>query len=376
MSRSNPVTVHDLEAALEAIAPARRAESWDNVGLLVGAGDRAAGRIVLTIDLTERVLDEARAVGANAIVAYHPPIFAPLKRLTDRAPKERLVLACAQYGIAILSPHTALDAAPGGVNDWLADGVGPGRVTALTPADERPASEAVKVVTFVPADAADAVRRALSAAGAGRIGAYCECSFEITGTGTFHGDEGTKPAVGRAGALERVEEVRLEMVCGAREVAPAIAALRSAHPYEEPPIEVHPLGPRPDESIGAGRLVALDAPATTDDIVARLKPHLGVERLFVSDGPIEHAVVGLCAGAGGSMTADAVARGATLYLTGEMRHHDVLAAEAAGCVVVLAGHTNTERGYLPVLAERLRAALPGIEQVHVAESDGDPLEMV
>ena len=121
-----PSSVGALAAAMEAVAPARLAESWDNVGLLLG--DRAApcGRVLVAVDWTAAVMEEALALGVDAVVSYHPPIFDPLKRLASDDPRQRLLLDAAQAGIALLSPHTALDAVKGGVNDWLAEGIAGG----------------------------------------------------------------------------------------------------------------------------------------------------------------------------------------------------------------------------------------------------------
>lgn len=361
---------------LEEFAPPELAAEWDNVGLLVGDFGGEVTRAFLAIDLTEPVLDEALDAGADFLVAYHPPIFRPFSRLTDRDPKQRLVLRAAAAGAAIHSPHTALDAAEGGINDWLAEGVGRGDVRALTPFQTVRPTEATKIVTFCPADAVDRVRNALASVGAGRVGDYEQCSFGTPGTGTFFGGESTSPAVGERGELERVDEIRLEMVCPEASLPLAVTAIEQFHPYEEPPIEIHRLEARPVRTVGEGRRVVLDRPEPLRTVVERIKGRLGVERLFVArpegaeERPVE--IVGLCAGSGGALLQPAIEDGCTLFLTGELRHHDVLDAIARGCAVALAGHTNTERGYLPRLAERLRAALPDLPVV-VSEVDRDPL---
>lgn len=361
---------------MSAIAPPSYAAEWDNVGLLVGGGDWEGSPLLLTIDLTAAVLREAADAGARMIVAYHPPIFEPLPRLTDAEPRQRIVLEAARRSIAVYSPHTALDAAPGGVNDWIAEGLGRGDVRALRPHESLPESEQCKIVTFCPAEAADRVRSALATVGAGQIGGYEQCSFEIRGTGTFFGGPGTKPAVGRKGVLERQDEVRLEMVCPQRALALAVATLREFHPYEEPPIEIHPLLPRPRRGIGQGRRLVLDEKQALDAIVDRVRERLGAERLQVAaapGAPRRFGTIGICAGAGGSLRVAAVEQGCEVFVTGEMRHHDVLAATAAGCSVILAGHTATERPYLKVLRKRLAAALPDLE-VSVSRRDADPCE--
>lgn len=371
------MTIHasDLIDAMERIAPTRDAAEWDNVGLLVGAPEWPARRIGLTIDLTPSVLVELQAARTQAIVAYHPPLFSPLRRLTPDTATSRVVLDAARSGIAIYSPHTALDSAPNGLNDWLASGFGQGDVRALEPSRHMPATEACKVVTFCPYDEVERMRNALASIGAGRIGDYELCSFEIEGTGTFRGGAETQPVVGHKDVLERVAEVRLEMVCPRASLALAVTMVRQFHPYEEPPIEIYALEPRPRRAVGAGRRVVLDRPVTLRTIVSRIKTCLGVSRLRVApgvDAPSRISTVGLCAGAGGSLVDAAIEQGCELYLTGEMRHHDVLAAQSRGCTVVLAGHTNTERGYLPILASRLTEALPKMEIV-VSAVDHDPL---
>ncbi|HMN95095.1 MAG TPA: Nif3-like dinuclear metal center hexameric protein [Phycisphaerales bacterium] len=372
-------TVGDICAAIESFAPASFAEEWDNVGLLVGSTSWAAERILLTIDLTDAVLAEAIAQRVGLVIAYHPLIFKPIVRVTDSAGKGRIVLGAARAGIAVHSPHTALDASAGGINDWLAEGLGTGDVRALTPHEALPKSEECKLVTYCPVDAVDRVRRALSTVGAGKIGNYELCSFEIHGEGTFLGNEESSPALGRRGVLERVREVRLEMVCPRDALGLAVTTLRQFHPYEEPPLEIHQLRPRPQRTIGLGRRLTLDRPAPLAELVERIKGHLGIPAVVVAEGggagggavgPI--GIVGICAGSGGSLLDEALAQGCQLFYTGEMGHHDVLKAQERGCSVVLAGHTNTERGFLPRLRDRLAERCPGVE-ILISREDREPL---
>jgi len=361
---------------MEQIAPPDYAESWDNVGLLVGAADWPAERIMLTIDCTAAVLEEAKREGAQMIVAYHPAIFQPLERLDDSNPKQQLVLRAARQGIAIYSPHTALDAAPGGVNDWLVGGLGEADIRALRSHRSLPGTEQFKLVTFCPEEAVDAVRSGLSSVGVGQIGAYTQCSFELRGQGTFFGGESSTPAVGEKGRLERVDEIRLEMVCPGASLPLAMTMLRQAHPYEEPPIEIYQLQPRPMRDTGAGRRAVLDQPVPIEELAQRVKVRLGVERVRVAEPQQDrretYRNIGVCVGAGGSLADDAIAQGCHVFITGEMRHHSVLNAQARGCAVILAGHTNTERGYLPQLKSRMIEALPQ-RTVLIATEDGDPL---
>jgi dinuclear metal center YbgI/SA1388 family protein len=365
---------------MDAVAPARLAEPWDNVGLLLG--DRAAGcsRVLVSVDWTPQVLAEAVAVRADAVVSYHPPIFDALKRLDSADPAQAALLGAARAGIALLSPHTAYDAVQGGMTDWLAEGLagGPRELArasaheALRPASRLAAGERFKLVAFVPAAASGALRAALADAGAGRIGAYDHCTTRHGVTGSFRGGEGTRPAVGRRGRVEEVAEERVETVVSAERLPWAIAAMRAVHPYEEPAFEVHALSPRPSLDEGAGRLLELRRDQPLAAIAARLRRFLGAPRVDAVVAGARHRRIAVCPGAGAGFLPDAVARGATLLVTGEARHHEQLAARAAGVSMLLAGHAWTERGCMPRLARALSAALPGATFL-VASSDAPPL---
>lgn len=373
-------------ALLERIAPLAYAEEWDNVGLLLEPlGDRRAPnepprveRALVTIDLTEAVLDEAAERDVDLVIAYHPPLFRPLKRVGTRSLAERAVQRCARAGVAIYSPHTALDAAPGGVNDWLAAGAGEGERAPLVDARSLDPKQALKLVTFVPPEHADAVAEGLAAAGAGVIGEYTQCSSRTSATGTFLGGAGTNPAVGARGTLERVEEIRLELVCPERALGRVARVMRDVHPYEEPAWDVYPLAPRPEAGFGMGRGVTLAAPATLEALVARLKAHLGRGALRVAATAAQRAgspvrKVAFCAGSGSAVFERAP--GFDVYVTGELSHHAVLATLGRGASVVLAEHSSSERGFLPIHARKLAELAEGAVDVAVSERDREPLEI-
>jgi len=385
------MTVNDLIAALESIAPLAAAEPWDRVGLHVGSGSHPLhGPVLVTIDLTERVLGEAVEAGCSAVVAYHPPIWSPLDRLTDATPHQRIVRGAIEAGIAIYSPHTALDAAAGGMTEWLCEGLSSpageaaeGRIRgdcrALDPLNRTHPDRQVKIVTFVPADALDRVRAALGTAGAGGIGNYKLCSFAAPGTGTFLPEEGTHPVVGEVGSLTRVDEYRLEMVCSRAQLPLAIETLRGFHPYEEPAFDVVEVAAVPERRVGSGRRLVLDQPATVGELADRLKAHLGASSRIRLGTPWDDEdrrvkVLGVVCGAGESMFEKARAEGCEMFVSGEMKYHSVLAALHAGSGVILAGHTNTERGYLPRLARRLGEKLPGVD-FRVSTLDRDLLRV-
>lgn len=377
-----PLTLHQMVDVLECIAPTRFAESWDNVGLLVEPAQDPlpVGQALLTIDLTTEVLDEALHTGVELVVAYHPPIFSGWKRLSTRDPQQRSVLRAVAAGVAIYSPHTALDAAPGGVNDWLAEGLGAGVREPLTDTVELPATEACKLVVHCPGEHLDALRDALARkASAGRIGNYDHCSYNLEGFGTFHGNDASSPVVGQSGKLETVREVRLEMVCARASLSQVAEVIREHHPYEEPAWDIYPLEGKPQKGTGMGRRVVLDEPITSEQLVERVKTRLGLTQVRLAESPAHRQgqtirSVAVCAGAGGGLFE--TVSGVDAYVTGEMRHHDVLSKNAHGQSVILCDHSNTERGFLKVYAAQISARAGGAVRVRVSEADREPLQIV
>jgi len=367
------VKVRRVVEVLEKIAPPELAAEWDNVGLLVGDPNADVERMMLCVDLTTPVLAEAVRSRAQMVLAYHPVIFKPVARVTAGAAPP--VYEAIRAGLAVYCPHTALDAAPGGTNDVLAECVG---LTDARPLKDVAGQQRCKIVVFAPPEAFEAISEAAFAVGAGRIGNYTHCSFRSDGAGTFQGGTGSRPATGQAGRLEQVQEMRVEVIAPRSSLPAVVTAVRAAHPYEEPPIDVYPLEPEP-AGAGMGRIGELARPVQASTLIERVKKATGVKHPLVAapDGrTVLRAKVrkaACCVGSCGSLFRAAARRGATFYLTGEMRHHDALAATAAGMTVVCLGHSNSERIALPRLAERIREALPGL---HVARSraDRDPFQ--
>jgi dinuclear metal center YbgI/SA1388 family protein len=364
------IQLRDFVDAMEKIAPTRHAESWDNVGLLVGDVSQQVARAILTIDYTPEVACEAAGEKCDLIIAYHPPIFAALKRVTSDS--AGAVFDAIRRDVAIYSPHTALDVADGGTNDVLADVLG---LVDRGPLKlSQPKVTQLKLVTFVPKEHVEKVTQALFAAGAGRIGQYSSCSFQMAGTGTFFGEAGTSPAVGSAGKLERVEEVRVETVAPISKIDSIIRALRQSHPYEEPAFDLNQLA-APPESIGIGRIGGLPGGATADMLINRIKRELDIRHVLVAGDStrlVRRAAV--CAGSCGDLLDEVIAQKCDFYLTGEMRHHDALKAASRGVTVVCALHSNTERLALKRLQERLAQSLPGLNCV-LSKKDRDPFSV-
>jgi dinuclear metal center YbgI/SA1388 family protein len=359
----------NLLQILDEIAPTRLAESWDNVGLLVGDPAQSISRALLAIDYTPQVAAEAAEQRCELVIAYHPPIFNAVKRIT--APG--LLFDAIRHGIAIYSPHTALDVADGGTNDLLADVLGLRERQPLRLIE--PKARAYKLVTFVPEADVERVASALFDAGAGRIGQYTRCSFRTAGTGTFMGDESTNPTVGEKCVYEQAPELKIETVCPIARLTDVLAALRASHPYEEPAFDLVQLA-APPEKLGQGRIGTL-APTPLDELIQRIKRELGLAHVLIAKaaGAATITRAACLAGAGREHVKDAIAQKAQLYLTGEIPHHDALAAAAAGVTVIATLHSNSERAVLKRLRDKLTAAAPDVH-FHIATGDRDPFQIV
>jgi dinuclear metal center YbgI/SA1388 family protein len=274
-----------------------------------------------------------------------------------------------QAGVAVFCPHTAFDNAPGGINDLLAAQLSLGDVKPLRPGTG-PGS--CKLVVFVPEQDLDRVADALFAAGAGHIGQYSQCSFRLVGTGTFFGSELTHPTVGQKGKREEVNEWRLEVVCPEKRLGPVVAALRQAHSYEEPALDVYPLRPVLPSG-GEGRIGRLPQPVSLGDLARTVKSRLkAVQALVVGDLDRMVQRVAIVCGAGGEFLGDALRSGADVLLTGEMRFHDCLTAQAEGVALLLAGHYVSERLGVEDLAVRLQDQWPDLE-VWASRQERDPV---
>lgn len=375
--------VNDIVAVCESIAPPELAAEWDNVGLLVGDADAKVARVMLCIDLTAGVLEEARKANARMVLAYHPVIFKPISRITSSS--SPVAYAAARAGVAVYSMHTALDAAAGGTNDVLADAMG---LQDRRPIEPVAGSARCKLVVFVPPDDLSRVAEAAFTAGAGRIGNYHDCAFFCHGIGAFSAGEGAHPAIGAAGHHEVTEELRLEIIAPRERSAELVRAVRAAHSYEQPAIDLYPLEKLSDgdaEGCGMGRIGRLPRAVSVRAIVDRLKKATGVRRVLLAKaakaaktsarGAAKVKIAACCAGSCGSLYKQAADAGADVFVTGEMRHHDALAAAALGMTVVCLGHSNSERITLKHLAVRLRKLLPKLD-VTVSRRDADPFEIV
>lgn len=336
-------------------APLPLQDGFDNAGMQVGLTDAEVTGVLLCLDVTEAVVDEAVALGYNLIVSHHPLIFSPLKRVTGSTYVERCVIKALANGIAIYSAHTNLDNAPGGVNYRIAAKLGLQNVKILVPKE----GALLKLSVYVPVAHADAVRSALFAAGCGNIGNYGSCSYNVTGYGTFEAGEGSNPFCGSVGSLHKEEEVRIDTIMPAYIKGRVVKALLAAHPYEEPAFDIYPLQNSWD-SVGAG--IIGDLPVAVDEtaFMQQIKDTFAV-------GSVRHTSllgkavkrVALCGGAGGSFAGAAMAAGADVYITGEARYHDLFNYDGKMLVAVI-GHYESEQFTMEIFKEIISGACPQV----------------
>jgi dinuclear metal center YbgI/SA1388 family protein len=355
-----PVLVEDLEAILEDLAPVRVAEPWDNVGLLVGRRGNEVKRVLVALDLTSEVLVEAVTDGVQAIVTHHPLLFDPVRKVTDDSRVGVLLQQLVAADISLFACHTNLDGASGGLCDLLAGELGLVDVSPL----QHAAAGQRKFVGFVPPDHLDKVKAALFAAGAGRLGAYEGCAFGVLGRGEFRPLEGAKPAVGRVGRSESVDEVRFETLIPDRSMAAVIRAFLAVHPYEEPAFDVYSVENRLVSS-GIGRVGRTRVAMALVSFAEAIAETLGLERCQYVGEPgrlLDRVAVVTGSGAG---LIESAAEVADVLVTGDLKYHDAERAVDSGIALVGLPHFEMECWALEtwsgVLAERLQA-----EEVPVA----------
>ena len=352
--------VGDLLEALEREFPRAWAEPWDRTGLLVGDPDAVVAGVLVSLDPSPDALSRAEELGASVLVTHHPAFLEDM-RPTPGAGMAGVPFAAIARGIALVAAHTNLDRSPAG-GDALPLALG------LTPevALEDGVQPVDIMVTYVPSSHADGVRAALASAGAGRIGMYEGCSFSGEGIGRFVATEGAEPWTGPERGAQTVAEVRVEAVCEAGTGEGVAAAVRAAHPYQEPVVMVYG-GGIARGAARMGRVCTLPEPASLRSFAASVGRGLSVSATVWGDPdrPVER--VAIAPGSGRSLVAAARAAAADVLVTGELRYHESLDAVSAGLAVIEAGHDATEWPLVPVLAECVRGT-SGLEgPVHVDE---------
>lgn len=366
----------DVIAAVDEWYPQRDAESWDAVGLICGDPHESVDRVLLAIDVVPATVEQARSLGAQLLLSHHPLLLTAVHGVPTTDPKGLLVHRMIQAGIAAFVAHTNAEIYPLGVSDALGQIFGLRDVEAVQPVLE-PALD--KIAVFVPRTHVEQMIEALAAAGAGKLGNYDRCAFVADGTGTFRPGKGAEPAVGRVGDIVTVDEARVEMVLTPNRRKAVVAALRQAHPYEEPAFDLFSHTPT-SAGRGIGRVGTLHAEVTLadfTDVVARTLPATswGVRAAGDPSQPVGRVAV--LGGSGSSVIEAARSAGADVLLTADLRHHNAVEAvtqrtQGPPLALVDAAHWATEVPWLHVVARRLHERFGDTVDAVVSDIVTDP----
>jgi len=355
--------------------PLQWAEDWDRSGLLVGDGWSEIRFILLALDPSPAVIEEAGTKGADLIITHHPPDLAPPQRVVKGDPLGHAYYAAARAGIALYAMHTVLDVSPISPSFALASQLDLLDTKAIVPTD---GGKYQKLVVFVPENHLDDVRDAISKGGAGRIGKYSDCSFSTSGEGTFLPGHDARPFSGIRGHLKKEKERRFETIVPVERIDDVVEAMIKAHPYEEVAYDLYPLANAPGR-LGYGAVGDLSRPTSLLEIAQDLKgllPSGGISVCGKSEARITRVAV--LGGTGGDFIDKTIAAGADVLITGEMKYHQFRYAEARGLSIITAGHFATEWVVLPVLKSELESTIwehPGDVVIDIAKMEHSPYWM-
>jgi dinuclear metal center YbgI/SA1388 family protein len=339
---------------LEERYPGSLAAEWDNVGFQVGNINSAVNKVLVALEVTPAVVEEAIEINADLIVCHHPLIFRPIKSLTEDQPLAAMLRKLTTSRIGVYVAHTNADAAPGGTVDILLKVLGLTRVDTF---GDLTTDVSYKLAVYVPADQSEQVLEAMFTAGAGRLGAYKDCSFSVQGTGTFLPLEGAKPTIGQIGSRTNVEERKMEVLVQYRKVKMVVQAMLAAHPYELPAYELWPLE-EPVIHYGFGAVAIAENPMKLSDWALRVKRVLKSPMLrMVGEPDAMIRRIAVVPGAGAGFYKEAVRLGCDLLITGDVKYHEAQDARMAGIHLIDAGHFETELPFVGQMASLLKSEI-------------------
>lgn len=353
--------INEIIRSLETLAPLAFQESYDNAGLITGNREWECTGILISLDATEAIIEEAITRKCNLVVAHHPIVFKGLKKITGKNYVERTIIKSIKHDVAIYAIHTNLDNVLHGVNKIIADKIGLKNTTVLQP------KEALlkKLITFAPILHADSVRKALFAAGAGNISKYSECSFNTEGTGTFKAGESANPFVGEIGKLQEEQEIKIEVIYPGYAEQKIIHAMKEAHPYEEVAYDVLSLGNFLSD-VGSGLVGTLEKELDENVVLQLLSKNFGlkvIKHTAFKGKPVKRIAV--CGGAGIFLLDAAKAAGADVYLTADVKYHEFFDADGT---ILLAdiGHYESEQFTTDLLFDHLSQNYPNFAVLKTA----------
>jgi dinuclear metal center YbgI/SA1388 family protein len=366
MIKTQP-TVKEISDFLSGIAPLETQESYDNSGLLAGDILMHCPSALLCVDVTEKIMDEAIRSKIPLVISHHPFIFNGLKKITGRTECERILMKAIRSNVAVFSLHTPFDAAPGGISMALAEFLGLQNISILKPAE----GQLKKIVTFVPEKYAETVRKSMFEAGAGHIGNYDSCSYNLSGEGTFRALEGSNPFTGKMGEIHREKELRIETIVPFYRAEAVIKAMKKVHPYEEVAYDVYPIENENPRS-GMGAMGELPDSMEEKEFLLWLKERLqtGCVRYSPLSGRLVSKVA-VCGGSGSFLIPDAIRSGAQVFVTGDMKYHQF--QEAGGRIVIAdPGHFESEKVFLPVIRDLLKKNFTNFA-VRISKTNTNPV---
>ena len=335
--------------SLEQLAPARYAESFDNVGLLVGHKEKQVSKIMLALDASEDVIDQCVEQKVDLLITHHPIIFSPLKRLNWDDLNARRVMKLLENNIACYAIHTNFDIKVMAEEAARKLNLSNPQILQVTHVQKYK-----KLVVYVPTDSVDKVRAAMTHEGAGFIGNYSDCTFGAKGTGSFKPLEGTNPYIGKQDELTFTDEVRLETIVKEEDLNRTIQAMLRVHPYEEVAYDIYNLE-NEVQCEGIGRYGYLKNDMTLSDLVNIVKNQFGVSKVKVwGDVNRKVASVAISPGAGKSMIKDAKKAKVDVFITGDIDHHEALDCVEEGLMIIDAGHFGTEYFMVDIVKEYLK----------------------
>ena len=339
---------------LEQIAPLGLQESYDNSGLLIGSREREIRKALITLDITPAVMEEAMQSGCDLIISHHPLIFKGLKRINGGNMVEDLVVSAIKNDICIYAIHTNLDNVSNGVNGALGKKIGLKNTRVLS----SKGGELNKLVVFCPQSHAEKVRKNMLDAGAGHIGNYSHCSFNMEGLGSFKAGEGANPYVGEIDKIHFENEVRIETIVPKWIISKVINAMLEVHPYEEVAYDIYPLNNK-NENVGSGIIGTLEKETDVEEFLIKLKEIL--QASYIRHGPFHSGrkvkMVALCGGSGSFLIEDAFRQGADLFITGDLKYHNFFEYQNK-MTLVDAGHYETEQFTKELLFDLLTKKFP------------------
>ena len=359
--------VKQITQYLESIAPLAFQESYDNAGLIIGRSEDEVSGILISLDITEEIVDEAISKHLNLIVSHHPIIFSGIKKLNGKNYIERCVAKAIKNDIAIYASHTNLDSVFGGVNSKICEKLELQNCRILSPGTDL----LKKLTTFVPVAQAEKVRKALFDAGAGSIGNYDSCSYNVNGTGTFRGNDQSHPFAGKKNQLHLEEETRMETIFPKHLQSKIIQALLNAHPYEEVAYDIYPLDNEYTQA-GIGMIGELAEPMEELRFLGQLKEIFNckvIKHTQLSGRPISRVAV--CGGSGSAYLKQAMAQKADIFISGDFKYHQFFDAEQQ-IIIADIGHYESEQFTKEVFYELLTKNFPKFA-IHLSALSTNPV---